>query len=185
MSAGPGVTVHPGRRSLLPDAFGDQLLNCQTQKQALDLLRTVPLDAETRDGVPLGYLCAAKPCALRAALALGVNLNRPRKDGRLPVHRVCSYYGDAAAEMLLLIADNGIDVGPRDRNGQTPLFDAIRSAVINPHSGMKVVRILLDLGVRCDEPDRAGETPIRLARRLGVTPAIALFRKIAFTALSA
>lgn len=161
----------------LPDELPALLTQSLTPQHALSLLRGIHPAAVTAGGVTLGYLGAVHIHALRAVIEHGADINRIGLNGKAPIHRVCADV-KFGPEMLTLLIKAGADVNVKDELGQGPLFNAVRMALVNPLSGIRVVHKLIDAGARCDDPDSSGETAIRLARKLSLPQISSIFREL-------
>ena len=78
--------------------------------------------------------------------------------GRTPLIDACARFDEPAA--LDLIAQ-GEDLGTPDRNGRTPLHEAVRYAYKNESAALRIVTALLDAGVPIDPVEKDNrQTPL-------------------------
>ncbi|MCH8295445.1 hypothetical protein IH992_30535 [Candidatus Poribacteria bacterium] len=64
-----------------------------------------------------------------------------------------------------MLLENGADVNAADKNGETPLFDAIRSTIKDGEKKKAGVVALLSGGARPNFENDKGVTPLRVAQR--------------------
>ena len=73
-------------------------------------------------------------------------------------------------ELLKLLLDSGADVNVKDSNGTS----ALMRAAYSDYAGVDRVKLLLDHGAEINARDTNGDTALRIARRKGSTPVVAL-----------
>ncbi len=118
-----------------------------------------PLDREGRQ--PLHYAAMANDSAKVAErLAAGDDANLGDRMGMTPLHLACQEGATTAAALLL---DAGANVNRPNRHGNTPLF----VAVFNSRGRGDLIRLLRSRGANPLYVNKAGQTPLGLARIIG------------------
>jgi ankyrin repeat protein len=95
--------------------------------------------------------------AARVLLARGASWNEHDRYGRTLLH-AAAINGRHEALKFLLDENEGLDVDVQDKDGMTPLHDAVRKR--HEHC----VSILASARARCDIPDKLGQTAYRMAK---------------------
>ena len=118
-----------------------------------------PLDLEGRQ--PLHYAAMTNDAAeVAERLAAGDDVNLGDRMGITPLHLACQEGATAAAVVLL---DAGANVNQPNKHGNTPLF----VAVFNSHGRGDLIRLLRSRGANPLYLNKAGQTPLGLARTIG------------------
>lgn len=114
---------------------------------------------------------------LMAEIEKGVDVNVKDDLGRTPLH-FAAYKGRISttpvadrqpgtpdpgnyktAEMVEALLEAGADVHVQDKDGSTPLLEAV------PNGNLEIVEMLLKAGARPDVENRHGDTPATMAQR--------------------
>jgi hypothetical protein len=93
----------------------------------------------------------------RELIRRDINLNCQNREGQTPLHFAAEYRD---YEMARLILEHGGDVTIKDGFGNTPLW----SAVFDSSGDHRIVGLLLDYGADPDDLNRAGRSPLHMAR---------------------
>jgi ankyrin repeat protein len=115
----------------------------------------------------LHYLAYA---SIRLASALGAPITGTNRAGATPLH-VAAYYGNTGAVSALL--QSGVATDKKDASiGRTPLAFAAR----NGHSS--IIHSLIKAGANPDSWDKDHMTPLHLATKYQLTPAVKLLLRL-------
>jgi len=102
------------------------------------------------------------PEEVQRLLNLGANVDVRNYKGRTALHCATKVGFVRVIEVLL---KNRADVNATDKNGETPLFDAIRSTIKKVEKKVEVTSLLLSNGALVNHENHKGETPLKLAQR--------------------
>ena len=97
---------------------------------------------------------------IMALLAAGVDVDAPDGRGFTPLHLACQQWAVDAGRALLV---GGALVDSVNDFGNTPLF----VAVFNSRGRGELIRMLRDRGADVLHANKAGQTPVELARLIG------------------
>lgn len=128
-----------------------------------DLLRRgADPDARNDEGRPplVSAVLGGSLPLLEALLRGGAEVDAPDPHGWTPLHYAAQEILPEMAERLIA---KGADVNAQDEEGNTPLARAVFFA----RGRRGIVDLLRSHGAKEDLPNRAGETPRALARRIG------------------
>ena len=101
---------------------------------------------------------------LEQLLEAGASPNKAGKDGRAPLHHAALSGNAAICNMLL---EYGAAVNPRDKQLQTPLFEALKAP-----DPVAMLNFLLEAGLDADIANAAGRIPLHAAAESGTTATI-------------
>ena len=102
------------------------------------------------------------PEEVQRLLNLGANVDVRNYKGKTALHCATKVGFVRVIEVLL---KNRADVNATDKNGETPLFDAIRSTIKKVEKKVEVTSLLLSNGALANHENHKGETPLKLAQR--------------------
>ena len=121
---------------------------------------------------PLVYICRGDkgehPEEVQRLLALGADINVQNYKGKTALH--CAAKAGFLKVINLLI-EKGATVDATDNNGETPLFEAIRSTIKNGEKQRAALEALLVKGADPNLKNRKGLTPLQVAKRMRRTDA--------------
>ncbi|MYA15498.1 MAG: hypothetical protein F4Z28_01360, partial [Gammaproteobacteria bacterium] len=110
-------------------------------------------------------------------LALGAEVDVRNYKGKTALH----YAAKAGFFIVInLLIEKGATVDALDRNGETALFEAIRSTIKDGEKQRAAIEALLAKGADPNLKNRKGQTPLQIARRMRRTDAgkiVELLRK--------
>lgn len=116
---------------------------------------------------PLVYVCRGDngehPEEIQRLLALGADINIQNYKGKTGLH--CAAKAGFLKVINLLI-ENGAIVDAADNDGETPLFEAIRSTIKNGEKQRSALEALLIKGANPNVKNRKGQTPLQVAKRM-------------------
>ena len=116
---------------------------------------------------PLVYACRGDngehPEEIQRLLALGANIDIQNYKGKTGLH--CAAKAGFLNVINLLI-ENGATVDATDNDGETPLFEAIRSTIKNGEKQRAALEALLIKGANPNVKNRKGQTPLKVAKRM-------------------
>ena len=116
---------------------------------------------------PLVYACRGDngehPEEIQRLLALGADINIQNYKGKTGLH--CAAKAGFLNVINLLI-ENGATVDAIDNDGETPLFEAIRSTIKNGEKQRAALESLLVKGADPNVRNRKGQTPLQVAQRM-------------------
>ena len=122
--------------------------------------------------VKLGSERARKKACVQVALMLikkGADVNSLDARRRTPLHLAASM---AEEKLLKAILQKGPEVNAKDYQGETPIFNALRS-----RAPQRMVRYLLDHGARAKTSTNMGTTPLALAKHLKLISVAAILQR--------
>ena len=116
---------------------------------------------------PLVYACRGDngehPDEIQRLLALGADINIQNYKGKTGLH----YAAKAGfLNVINLLIENGADLDALDNDGETPLFEAIRSTIKNGEKQRAALEALLVKGADPNVRNRKGQTPLQVAQRM-------------------
>ena len=79
---------------------------------------------------------------------------------------------------MKVLLENDVDVNATDSNGETPLFDAIRSTIKNVSKKKSAVDILLSYGADPNFKNHEGVTPLKVSQRERREEAVAIAKML-------
>ena len=116
---------------------------------------------------PLVYACRGDngehPEEIQRLLALGADINIRNYKGKTGLH--CAAKAGFLKVINLLI-ENSATVDAIDNDGETPLFEAIRSTIKNGEKQRAALEALLMKGANPNVKNRKGQTPLQVAQRM-------------------
>lgn len=130
---------------------------------------------------PLPYACRGDkgehPEAVLRLLELGADINVQSSKGKTALH--CAAKAGFLKVINVLI-ENGANIDATDNNGETPLYEAIRSTIKNREKQRAALEALLTQGANPNVKNRRGLTPLQAAqqmRRADAEKVVALLKK--------
>ena len=125
------------------------------------------INAENQSWPPLVYACRGDngehPDEIQQLLALGADINIQNYKGKTGLH----YAAKAGfLNVINLLIENGADLDALDNDGETPLFEAIRSTIKSGEKQRSALEALLIKGANPNVKNRKGQTPLRVAKRM-------------------
>lgn len=116
---------------------------------------------------PLVYACRGDngehPEEIQRLLALGADINIQNYKGKTGLH--CA--GKAGfLKVIHLLVENGATIDATDNNGETPLFETIRSTIKSGEKQRAALEALLAKGADPNVKNRKGLTPLQVAKRM-------------------
>jgi ankyrin repeat protein len=116
---------------------------------------------------PLVYACRGDngehPDEIQRLLALGANINVRNYKGKTGLH--CAAKAGFLKVINLLI-ENGATLDATDNDGETALFEAIRSTIKNGEKQRSALEALLVKGADPNVKNRKGLTPLHVAQKM-------------------
>ena len=116
---------------------------------------------------PLVYACRGDngehPEEIQRLLELGADIDIQNYKGKTGLH--CAAKAGFLKVINLLI-ENGATVDAADKEGETPLFEAIRSTIKNGEKQRSALEALLVKGADPNLRNRKGLTPLQVAKRM-------------------
>ena len=116
---------------------------------------------------PLVYACRGDngehPEEIQRLLALGADINIQNYKGKTGLH--CAAKAGFLKVINLLI-EKGATVDATDNDGETPLFEAIRSTIKSGEKQRAALEALLIKGANPNVRNRKGQTPLQVAKRM-------------------
>ena len=116
---------------------------------------------------PLVYVCRGDngehPEEIQRLLALGADINIQNYKGKTGLH--CAAKAGFLNVINLLI-ENGATIDAPDNDGETPLFEAIRSTIKSGEKQRAALEALLVKGADPNVRNRKGLTPLQVAKRM-------------------
>ena len=116
---------------------------------------------------PLVYACRGDngehPEEIQWLLGLGADIDIQNYKGKTGLH--CAAKAGFLKVINLLI-ENGATIDATDDNGETPLFEAIRSTIRNGEKQRAALEALLIKGADPNFKNRKGLTPLQVAKRM-------------------
>jgi len=146
----------------LDQEISDAAFICDVARVRDLLRRGADPDARNDEGRPplVSAILGGSMPLLELLLDSGADVDAPDPLGWTPLHFAAQEVLPEMAERLIA---KGADVNAQDREGNTPLARAIFFA----RGRRAILDLLRRSGAKDDVPNRAGETPRALARRLG------------------
>lgn len=118
------------------------------------------------DSAELVYFCrgdrGGNPIELKRLLDHGATVDFQDHKGKTAIHRAAKA-GFVEAMKVLLKYDAAMNV--EDSNGETPLFEVVRSTIKNTNNKKKALGILLKAGADQNHTNRKGQTPLSIAEK--------------------
>ena len=116
---------------------------------------------------PLVYACRGDnrehPDEVQRLLDLGADIDVRNYKGKTALH----YAAKAGfLKVINLLIDKGATVDAIDQDGETPLFEAIRSTIKDGEKQRAAIEALLAKGANPNLKNRKGLTPLQVARRM-------------------
>ena len=116
---------------------------------------------------PLVYACRGDngehPDEIQRLLELGADINIQNYKGKTGLH--CAAKAGFLKVVNLLI-EKGATLDAIDQDGETPLFEAIRSTIKNGEKQRAALEALLTKGADPNVKNRKGQTPLQVAQRM-------------------
>ena len=116
---------------------------------------------------PLVYACRGDngehPEDIQRLLKLGADIDIRNYKGKTGLH--CAAKAGFLKVINLLI-EKGATVDATDNDGETPLFEAIRSTIKNGEKQRSALEALLIKGANPNVKNRKGQTPLQVAKRM-------------------
>ena len=115
----------------------------------------------------LVYVCRGDnrehPEEIQRLLELGADIDVRNYKGKTGLH----YAAKAGfLKVINLLIENGATLDATDKEGETPLFDAIRSTIKDSEKQRAALEALLVKGANPNVKNRKGETPLQIAKRM-------------------
>ncbi len=125
------------------------------------------INAKNQNWPSLVYACRGDngehPDEIQQLLALGADINIQNYKGKTGLH----YAAKAGfLKVINLLIENGADLDALDSDGETPLFEAIRSTIKSGEKQRAALEALLIKGANPNVKNRKGQTPLQVARRM-------------------
>lgn len=116
---------------------------------------------------PLVYACRGDnrehPDKVQELLDLGADIDVQNYKGKTALH----YAAKAGfSKVINLLIEKGATVDATDNNGETPLFDAIRSTIKSGEKQRMALEALLTKGANPNFKNRKGLTPLQVAKQM-------------------
>ena len=148
-----------------------RILDDNSEMSVLLKLHGVPpkdINAQNHMGwPPLVYACRGDngehPEEIQRLLELGANIDIQNYKGKTGLH--CAAKAGFLKIVNLLI-EKGATVDATDKNGETPLFEAIRSTIKSGEKQRAALEALLVKGADPNVRNRKGLTPLQVAQRM-------------------
>lgn len=121
-------------------------------------------DAATGMTVLIEAIAAGDMIRLEQLLEAGASPNKATKDGRTPLHHAARL---GRADICAMLFDYGAAINPRDKQLQTPLFDALEAP-----DPVAMLDFLVSAGLDADIANAEGRIPLHKAAESGSVPAI-------------
>jgi ankyrin repeat protein len=102
------------------------------------------------------------PEEIQRLLDLGADVNIHNYKGKTALH-VAAKAG--FVRVMEVLVNNGADVNAVDDNGETPIFDVVRSTIKNTTKKKSAASFLLSRGADLSIENSKGETPIEIAKK--------------------
>ena len=155
-------------------------------REMIEVLKTygvAPADVNAQNDMgwpPLVVACRGDnrehPEKIQRLLALGADIDVRNYKGKTALH----YAAKAGfLTVINLLIERGATIDAPDKNGETPLFDALRSTIKDGEKQQAAVEALLVKGANPNLKNRKGVTPLDIAqrmRRAGAKKIVALLR---------
>lgn len=130
---------------------------------------------------PLPYACRGDkgehPEKVLRLLKLGADINVQSSKGKTALH--CAAKA-GFLKVINVLLENGASIDAIDNNGETPLYEAIRSTIKNREKQRAALEALLIKGANPNVKNRRGLTPLQAAqqmRRADAEKVVALLKK--------
>ncbi|MCE2403073.1 ankyrin repeat domain-containing protein [Candidatus Poribacteria bacterium] len=130
---------------------------------------------------PLPYACRGDkgehPNKVLRLLKLGADIDVRSSKGKTALH--CAAKAGFLKVINVLI-ENGAAIDATDKNGETPLYEAIRSTIKNREKQRASLEVLLTKGANPNAENRRGLTPLQVAqqmRRVDAEEVVKLLKK--------
>ena len=125
------------------------------------------INAENQNWPSLVYACRGDngehPDEIQRLLELGADIDIQNYKGKTGLH----YAAKAGfLKVINLLIENGATVDAIDNDGETPLFEAIRSTIKNGEKQRAALEALLVKGADPNVKNRKGQTPLQVATRM-------------------
>ena len=103
------------------------------------------------------------PLEIQTLLALGADIDVRNHKGKTALH----YAAKAGfLKVINLLIEKGATIDAPDKNGETPLFDAIRSTIKDGEKQRASLEALLVKGANPNATNHKGLTPLQVAQRM-------------------
>ncbi len=116
---------------------------------------------------PLPYACRGDkgehPEAVLRLLELGADINVQSSKGKTALH--CAAKA-GFLKVIDVLMENGANIDATDNNGETPLYEAIRSTIKNREKQRAALEALLIKGANPNAKNRRGLTPLQVAQQM-------------------
>lgn len=138
------------------------------------------LNAKNRMGwPPLVYACRGdkgeNPNKVRRLISLGADVGVRNYKGKTALH--CAAKAGFVQVMKLLL-DQGADMEATDQQGETPLFDAIRSTIKKVKNKRAAITLLITAGANINQPNHKGQTVWQVAKRVRSIDATEILKSV-------
>ena len=148
-----------------------RILNDDSEMSVLLKSHGVPpkdINAQNHMGwPPLVYACRGDngehPDEIQRLLELGADINIQNYKGKTGLH--CAAKAGFLKVINLLI-EKGATLDAIDKDGETPLFEAIRSTIKNGEKQREALEALLTKGADPNVKNRKGQAPLQVAHRM-------------------
>ena len=115
----------------------------------------------------LVYVCRGDnrehPEEIERLLALGADIDVRNYKGKTGLH--CAAKA-GFLQVIQLLIEKGATIDALDKNGETPLFEAIRSTIKNSEKQRAAIEALLVKGANPNLKNGKGLTPLQVAQRM-------------------
>ena len=81
-------------------------------------------------------------------------------------------------QVMKLLLDQGADMEATDQQGETPLFDAIRSTIKKVENNRAAITLLITAGANINQPNHKGQTVWQVAKRVRSIDAAEILKSV-------